>query len=58
MKEHYILSKMGSFVVSLKTSTVGGFRNEKFIEYTKVSLQSNFSTVLQNILNTFTKIGG
>ena len=57
MKEHYILSKMGSFVVSLKTSTVGGFRNEKFIEYTKVSLQSNFSTVLQNILNTFTKIG-
>ena len=49
---------MGSFVVSLKTSTVGGFRNEKFIEYTKVSLQSNFSTVLQNILNTFTKIGG
>jgi hypothetical protein len=49
---------MGSFVVSLKTSTVGNFRNEKFIEYTKVSLQSNFSTVLQNILNTFTKIGG
>ena len=58
MKEHYILSKMGSFVVSLKTSTVGGFRNEKFIEYTKVSLQSNFSIVLQNILNTFPKIGG